>query len=409
MNELEGFWIRNYKCLKQVGIGACFPQLTYIDDEDAVLPFPLDTVTLFTGHCGTGKSSVFDVFSFISDILKHGLEAAVLKRGGYDSIYTSGGKGTMSFGFRYRENQESEPATYAVSIAVSKNKVPFIESEVLVYRRGKESLPVFFIQNGAKSIRFLAPDERLGNDDLTKIEFTDYNHLGLAALENHPKFPVFASLRQFFENWVYCNFTPDPSYGLSNALPRFHSSPRGTRLFNMIQYMIKRYGSGIHSFLTRISVFLPGVRNIALDASDFDKPLVYFEMEGIIKPLPITHLSDAAVRLFMYVLLMEEDYPAPLLAVEEPENGLDRLYCWRLTQQIQRFNDFPRGSQLFMTTHHPGIADILHPAQVWLFGLNQEGFTTVERAADNIQIQNIAEDNSDLSPRWFSEGFENEI
>ncbi|MCL2743326.1 MAG: AAA family ATPase [Planctomycetaceae bacterium] len=408
MSGLEGFWIRNYKCLKQVGIGACFPQLSYIDDEETVLPYQLDAVTLFTGPCGTGKSTVLDALTFVSDILKRGLEAAVLKRGGFDTIYTSGGKGVMSFGFRYREGLESEPVTYAVSIAVSKNKVPFIESEILAYRRGKESLPVFFIQNGAKSIRFLAPDERLENDDLTKIEFTDYNHLGLAALEGHAKFPVFASLRQFFENWVYSNFTSDPSYGLSNALPRHHTSPRGTRLFNMIQYMIQRYGSEVHSFLTRIAAFLPGVRNITLDDSDTDKPLINFELEGFTQPIPITHLSDATVRLFMCILLLEEDFPAPLIAIEEPENGLDRQYCWLLTKQIKQFNDNPRGSQLFLTTHHPGIADILHPAQVWLFGRNQEGFTSVERVADEVLMQNIG-DGSELSPRWFSETFENEI
>lgn len=216
MSELEGFWIRNYKSMRQVGIGTCFPQFVFVDDETRFFPYQLGRTTLFAGASGTGKSTILDAFAFVSDCYLYGLDYACIKRGGYDAIHAQGAKGAISFGFQLREPGETQAATYAVSIGCTGNKIPFIESELLAYRQGKESVPVFFLQNGQKSIRYLAPDERIGTEELTRIEFTDLKHLGLAALEDHPRFPILRSVRRLFEHWVLSDFTPDPARGLDH-------------------------------------------------------------------------------------------------------------------------------------------------------------------------------------------------
>lgn len=409
MGEIEGFWIRNYKSMKQVGIGTCYPQFVYVDDDFSVLPFQLDAITLFAGACGSGKSTIIDVFSFISDCFHQGVDYACLKRGGYDVLYSQGGKGPMSFGFHYREEGEAEAVTYALSILHAKNKVPFIESELLAYRRGKEAVPIFFLQNGTKSIRYLAPDPQIETEQLTKIEFTDYKHLGLAALESHPKYPVLASVRNMFQNWVLSNFTPDSARGLDLSLPRRHDSPRGVSLSGLVRYMVDRYGANLDSFLKKVAAALPRVEAIKADRSRKEKPVLSFKMEGLPDEVPITQLSDATIRLFAYFLLLGENIPAPMIAIEEPENGLDRLHCWALVQQLVRFDENPHDSQLFLTTHHPGIADSLHPGQVWLLEKDPEGFTTIERTADAVRMQEIIEGNRELDPRWFSDRFEEKL
>jgi hypothetical protein len=62
-----------------------------------------------------------------------------------------------------------------------------------------------------------------------------------------------------------------------------------------------------------------------------------------------------------------------------------------------------------MTSHHPGVADALHPSQVWVFEKNQEGFTAVERASDATVLQKIMEENQPIEPHWFSERFEDQL
>ncbi|MDR2705279.1 MAG: AAA family ATPase [Planctomycetaceae bacterium] len=407
MGVLEGFWIRNFKSLKQVGIGTCFPKFVYIDDETQVLPYPLDSVTLLIGKNGTGKSSALDAFSFVSDCYRHGVDVACLKRGGFEVIYSHNGKGSLSFGFHYRQNEELEAVTYALSVVCTKNKIPFIESELLAYQRGKESLPIFFLQNGTRSIRYLAPDERIGNTELTKIEFTDFRNLGLASLESHPRFPVLASLRNLFENWVLSDFTPDPARGLDLSLSRRHESPRGMNLSGLVGYVLNRYGAENATFFQRIAPLIPNVEAILLDSTQTDKLYLAFKMVGSKQPVPITLLSEGTIRFFAYAILLEENDPAPLIILKEPENGLDQLHRWKLLEQIHHVFDNSQNSQLLMTTHHPDIADLLHPSQVWVFEKNQEGFTVVERASDAIVLQEMIESNQPIEPLWFSKQFYN--
>ena len=405
---LKGFWVRNFKSLRQVGIGTCFSKFVFINveqDRDGgnILPLDLGPITLFTGANDTGKSSAIDAFTFVSDCYRHGVEVACLRRGGFDAIYSQGGKGPISFGFQYQQPGEAETATYAISIhCTKKSKVPFIESEILTYQRDEETLPIIFLQNGAeKTIRYLAPDERLGNTELTQIEFTDHGHLGLASLAFHPKFPVLASLRSFFENWTLCNFTPDPARGLDDSLPRRQESPRGASLSGIVRYIATQYRHNLKPLFSRVAAAIPNVESLSLNDTDPEKPLLLFYLKDRDNPVPITHLSTATIRLFTYTLLLEEEIPVPLAVFEEPENGLDREHRGQFLDTLYRFVEtpHPNNPQVFINTHHPAIVDSLHPAQVWVFEKDREGFTAVERASDSIMF----ESESDLhNPQWFS-------
>ncbi|MDR1053946.1 MAG: ATP-binding protein, partial [Planctomycetaceae bacterium] len=288
---LEGFWIRNFKSLKQVGIGTAFPQFVYIEDPASVLPFDLGTTTLLTGLNGSGKSSVLDAFSFVSDCYRYGVDYACGKRGGYDAIYSHGGKGVMSFGFHYRQSEESVATTYAISIGYVRNKAPYIDSELVAYRNGKESFPIAFLQNGQKTIRYLAADERISGSELTSIEFTDLKHLGLAALESHPKYPVWFSLRNLFENWSTDNFYTDTVHGLDSAQFKPHENPRGYKLSQFIRYLVEQLGDNAESVINNIAAGIPNVLSVLLDNTNRESPLLSFVMDGISIPIPITHLS----------------------------------------------------------------------------------------------------------------------
>jgi predicted ATPase len=409
---LTGFWIRNYKSLRQVGIGSCFSKFVFVnlekeENEKDIHPHDLGPVTLLTGANGTGKSTTIDAFSFISDTYRYGVDVACLKRGGFDAIYSQGSKGPIAFGFQYQQKGEADTVTYAVSVYRTKNKVPFIESEVLAYQRGDESLPILFLQNGAeKSIRYLAPDERLSNAEYTKIEFTDHNHLGLAALASHPKYPVLASLRFLFENWTLCHFTPDPARGLDKSLPRrCQESLRGISLSGLVRYITKRYKNNLRPLFLRVAKAIPNVESILLDDTDPDKPLLAFQLTDRDNPVPITHLSAAVVRLFTYTLLLEEEEPAPVVMIEEPENGLDRTHRNKILETLHHFAAAarPDSSQTFLTTHHPAIANGLHPSQVWVFEKDRDGFTAVERASDSIMFPSTE---SQDDPQWFSTHFD---
>jgi predicted ATPase len=406
---LEGFWIRNFKCLKQVGIGTAFPQFVYVEDPASVLPFDLGTTTVLTGFSGSGKSSVLDAFSFVSDCYRHGVDYACGKRGGYETIYSHGGKGTISFGFHYRQAGESVAATYAVSIGYVRNKAPYVDSELIAYRNGKESFPIAFLQNSQKTIRYLAPDEQISGAELTSIEFTDLKHLGLAALESHPKYPVWSSLRNLFENWSTDDFHVETTLGLDMTQLRFHENPRGHKLSQLINYFVNKFGDDAEAEVNRIVAGIPNLTAVVLDCTNREKPLLSLVMEGISIPIPVSHLSEATIRLFSYVLRLEESTPSPLITLDNPENGLDRIHSWFLSELLRKFDVSEHDAQLLFTTHNAELADVSHPQNVWIFSRDQSGFTVVERAADLIPPSENPNEPKNLESNWFSSMFGDRI
>ncbi len=415
MGKLEGFWVRNYGVLRQVGIGSCFLQFAYLDDASEFLPFELGTVTLFTGACGTGKTTLLDVFMFLSDSLRYGVEKALLKRGGFDAVYSFGGKGPISIGLNYREDGDELPCTYAVSIDRDASGKPYVATELLAYREGVAPFPVLYIENGTKTIRHVLPDERLSGAELNQIEFTDFRHLGLARLENHPAYPAVRSIRLFLENWYMNHFSPDIARGLSRAATARFVNPRGSTLADLVASMRKRYGEGLQKILDRVRPLLPQVASISVVENEGGEPHLVFGLPGPEgeRRVAATRVSDGLMRLFTYILLMEEPLPAPLIGLEEPENGLDRIACWKFIDALSRYSDESARpgltSQLFVTTHHPGLADSLRPEQVWVLELDQNGFTSINRASDDLVVANLLEQGRPMPPNWFSDFFESKM
>ena len=76
MPHLLGIQIKDFKCLKDITLG----KLSNTKDE------PLSNLTSLIGKNSSGKSSFFEVFSFISDCLKFGVEDACLVQGGLANL-----------------------------------------------------------------------------------------------------------------------------------------------------------------------------------------------------------------------------------------------------------------------------------------------------------------------------------
>lgn len=76
MPQFLGIHIKNFKSLKDITLG----KFSNTKDE------PLSNFTSLIGKNSSGKSSFFEVFSFISDCLKFGVEDACLVRGGLANL-----------------------------------------------------------------------------------------------------------------------------------------------------------------------------------------------------------------------------------------------------------------------------------------------------------------------------------
>jgi len=110
----------------------------------------LQRLNVFLGANGSGKTTFFKVFSFLSTCLKENVTVAVNREGGFKEVITRNSnpeKDFIEFEIKFRNFEEGDKSplvTYHLKIGFNRGKV-FIEKEVLKYRRGRSGKPWHFL------------------------------------------------------------------------------------------------------------------------------------------------------------------------------------------------------------------------------------------------------------------------
>lgn len=90
--------IRNYRILRDVTLDGLQP------------------LTTLVGPNASGKSTVFDVFAFLSECFSVGLRKAWDRRGRFKELRSRGAVGPIEFELKYRETPQTPVITYHLSI-----------------------------------------------------------------------------------------------------------------------------------------------------------------------------------------------------------------------------------------------------------------------------------------------------
>ncbi len=398
MPIIEGFWVRNFRCLKQVAFGSSFQQSVVVDGEHDLSPYELTPLTTLVGSSGLGKSTLLDVFAFLADCLKEGLDAALTKRGGFDAVYTQNAEGAISIGLVFRACSEPRPLTYALTIAKGAAGA-YIESEVLVYRgaqHGTAAQPVLFFQNGSKSARHIAPWQSVIARDLDKIRRTDTKHLGLAEIGQIGDIPDVPQLMMHLEGFHCASYRPDNASGLSPI----HFKQQEGRLATEFKRMEEKHRFEFPGILETIAKRIPEIENIYFEKTESGRTLLFFKDKRFGKPFAAHQMSEGVLRLFSHLLLFEDSIPAPLIAVEEPDCYLDDAQIRAFAHAVRNHTAEVGGSQFLLTTHHPRLVDQMDPYEVWVFHGDAGGFPQVSRAYDELVYQGV--DLNNVGPGWYS-------
>jgi predicted ATPase len=115
-------------------------------------------------------------------------------------------------------------------------------------------------------------------------------------------------------------------------------------------------------------------------------------------------MSDGTLKVFAYLLLLEDPSPPPFLCIEEPENGLYHRLLESLAHEFrQHATGKANASQIFLTTHQPYLVDSLRPDEVWIMERANDGFSTIRRASDDDLVRNLVSQGLPLGGLWYSD------
>ena len=148
-------------------------------------------------------------------------------------------------------------------------------------------------------------------DDTEFVQLQDNRRLGIATLGALKQHPRIAAFREFLEGWYLSYFTPDAARGLPMAGPQRRLSIHGDNLANVVQYMQREHPNEFAGILRKIAGRVPGIDKIDTQRSEDGRLLLRFNDRGFVDPFYAQQMSDGTLKLFAYLLLMEDPNPPP--------------------------------------------------------------------------------------------------
>lgn len=420
MASILGFRVQNFRSLKDITFGQLWNQR-----DDA----PLTPLTAVIGKNGVGKSTLFDAFGFLSDCLRLGVEEACDShgRGGFERVRSQGQITPIAFEVYYKEDGNSRPITYEVSFDMDEGGRPYVASERLRQRRKNQSRgrPFSFLyltrgkglvwSGDAVGVLIDEEDKIFTLDDLLRetkeesgetesVEMDDQRKLGIATLGSLRQHPRISAFRRFIEEWHLSYFTPDAARSLPMAGPQRHLNVHGDNLGNVVQFMEREHPKKFGEILSRIAKKIPGISKIDTKRTDDGRLLLRFNDSSFADPFFAHQMSDGTLKVFAYLLLLEDQEPPPFLCIEEPENGLYHKLLESLATEFRAHASVRgKGSQIFLTTHQPYLVDSLTPDEVWVMEKGDDGFSQIRRASDNELVRNLVAEDLPLGSLWYSD------
>ena len=115
-------------------------------------------------------------------------------------------------------------------------------------------------------------------------------------------------------------------------------------------------------------------------------------------------MSDGTLKIFAYLLLLEDPEPPPFICIEEPENGLYHKLLETLANEFRAHATGKKNApQIFVTTHQPYFVDALSPEEVWILEKGSDGFSTIRRASDIELVGRLVKEGLPLGGLWYSD------
>lgn len=348
---------------------------------------------VLVGANGTGKSTLFDVLSFLKDALAMNVGKAISKRGGFKEVASRGFAHEpieFTLQFRLEITGRERLVTYVLRIAPDKNGRPIVEREVLRYKRGSYGAPFRFL-DFSRGIGYAITNEEdfsKQDEELTREEqeLDSPDILAIKGLGQFERFKAASAFRLMIENWHISDFhvsdaRPSQEDGFAE-----HLSTRGDNLPLVANYLYEHHRDRFDRVLSSMKRRVPGVSIVEPKQTEDGRLVLRFQDGSFKDPFIARHVSDGTIKMFAYLVLLNDPKPYPLLAVEEPEN---QLYPELLPELAEEFRDYAlRGGQVFISTHSPDFLNALTLDEIYCLR-KESGFTTITRASQSENLQSL--------------------
>ncbi|MDR1936489.1 MAG: AAA family ATPase, partial [Candidatus Accumulibacter sp.] len=362
--KIESIEIRNYRLFRDT-------RITHIP-----------RLCVLVGANGTGKSTLFDVFSFLKDALTMNVSNAIARRGGMREVMSRDQHKPICVEMKFRESG-GRLVTYELQIDEHDGKV-LVEREVLKCRRGQRGQPWRFVDFSRGAGTAIINEADYARQD-AREQRADYaldkpDVLAIKGLGQFKEFRVVAEFRGLIENWRILDIHIDDMRPSTEEGFSEHMSTRGDNLAQVAHYLYTHHRERFEKVLEAMKHRVPGVSHVEAKPTEEGKLLLRIQDGSFKDPFIARHVSDGTMKMFAYLILLNDPQPFPLLAIEEPENQLYPELLGVLAEEFREYAD--RGGQVFVSSHSPDFLNALKLEEIYCL-CKERGFTTIKRASDS--------------------------
>ena len=363
--KIESLEIKNYKVFKSVKVNN------------------IPNMAVFLGKNGSGKSTFFDVFGFLHDCLISNVKIAITKRGGFAEVRSREAQGDISFKIQFRPNDDEPLITYEISIDQNSKGQVYVRSEVLRMRRGQHGAPwkILDFANGegtaAEGELKTYEDVQLATRKPQKLESADI--LAIKGLGQFKDFVAVNQFRKLIEDWYVADFKIDYARDRQDVTFSEQLSKVGDNLAAVTKYLHDNYPERFADILKKMRERVPGVQDVQAKVTEDGYIVLKFQDGKFKNPFSAKFVSDGTIKMFTYLVLLNDPEQHVLLCIEEPEN---QLYPELLAELAEEFRQYSRKGQVFVSTHSPDFLNAVELDEIY-FLTKRGGYTTIEKASDN--------------------------
>ena len=387
--KIESIRLKNYKVFRDVNL---------ID---------IPSFLVVVGANGSGKSTLFDVFGFLHDCLKGNVRQALDSRGRFQEVLSrDADDGTILIEIQYRMliTGVERLVTYSLEIG-ERAGVPFVQREILRYKRGRYGSPFRFLDfaNGEGFAITNEEDFNKSDEDLDReLQKVAPDTLAIKGLGQFERFKAATAFRKLIESWHVSDFHISAARGRKEAAGESeHLSESGENLPLVARYLFEQNPRAFQTILDTMARRVPGIRSVEPKLMDDGYLTLRFQDGSFKTPFLDRYVSDGTIKMFAYLVLLHDPKPHPLLCVEEPENQLYPKLMAELAEEFRLYAN--RGGQVFVSTHSPDFLNSAALEEVcWL--VKKNGATEIRRARDNEQIRAYMAEGDQMGYLW-KQGF----
>lgn len=381
--RIESLMVKNYRALKDVNLTNITP------------------LTVLLGSNGSGKSTVFDVFAFLSECFSVGLRKAWDKRGRFKELRSRNSDGPIVIEIKYRETPDSYLITYHLEIE-EKTRGPVVSKEFLRWKRGNPAAPFHFLNYKYGQGQVVSGETPMGSDQRVTRTLSAPDVLAVNTLGQLAENPRVIALRAFITGWHLSYLSADSTRGNPEAGAEERLSQTGDNLPNVIQYYSEQHRRILANIFRVLSRRIPRLERVNANILEDGRLLLLLKDVPFTAPILSKFASDGTLKLLAYLLLLYDPNPPKLIGIEEPENYLHPKILGELSEECQLATE---RSQLIVTTHSPFFIDALQASQVRVLHRGEDGYTRVKRVSDMPGIAEFIENGAKLGELWMEGQF----